>query len=116
MISSPKLTENSNLAGFVSKELISEEEKYAELLSITDPLILEERLKGILQTKNQFFIAENATPGINITNEENKELKVVDHSDRLTNLQTLSLSQTLGSGSHNLLQQTGQAYNNIFTH
>ena len=46
---------------------------YAELISINDPMVLEQRLKSLLQSKNMFFTADKATPGIDITNEENKD-------------------------------------------
>ena len=67
-------------------ELQVKADKYADLLNMTDPAALEQRLKSLLQSKNQFFPADSATPGLEITNEENKEIIVADQGDNLTNL------------------------------
>ena len=68
-------------------------DKYADLLSMTDPAALEERLKSLLQSKNQFFGPDQATPGIEITNEENQDIMVAIQEGNLTNLQTQPLGQ-----------------------
>lgn len=51
-------------------------DKYADLLSITDPHALENRLKSLIQTKHEIYTADHTTPGIDIVNEEHKDVTV----------------------------------------